>query len=353
MANTHSHSPHSESSSAKQYVIPATGNTVPTNTPSTASARTLSLSDSSRLTQRLIDNVSAAFLGKQDVVTRAALTLISAGHLLLEDVPGLGKTLLAKAIARSLSADFKRIQFTADLLPSDITGVTVFSQTTNDFQFRPGPVFAHIVLGDEINRATPRTQSSLLEAMEEHHVTVDGMVHPLPQPFFVIATQNPVELEGTYPLPFAQMDRFLLRQSIGYLSREAEMAMLREQRGLDPLASISPVMTCDELLAIQDAVSRVQVEESLLGYLVDIVQATRITEVLEYGASPRGGLDLQRFAQAAALLAGRDYVLPDDIKQAARLVLPHRFIVRQGVRSVTLSASSVIDEIVDRIPVPI
>jgi len=303
--------------------------------------------------RRLIENIGRAFLGKEEVVSRAVLTLMAGGHLLIEDVPGLGKTLLAKAIAKSLSADFKRIQFTADLLPSDITGVTVYSPERHEFSFRRGPVFTNILLGDEINRATPRTQSSLLEAMEEHHVTVDGVMYPLETPFFVIATQNPIELEGTYPLPFAQMDRFMLRLSIGYMGRAAEIEMLREQQKVDPLARVTPVMDCYELTRLQAAVREVAVEDSLAGYLVDLVNATRSNESLEYGASPRGSLDLQSFAQAMALLAGRDYVLPDDLKQAARLVLPHRLIARKGTRSVPVSAHTVIDHIVDSVPVPV
>lgn len=304
-------------------------------------------------TRRLIANICGVFIGKEEVVTRAVLTLIAEGHLLIEDVPGLGKTLLAKAIAKSLSADFKRIQFTADLLPSDITGVTVFSQERHEFSFRKGPIFTNILLGDEINRATPRTQSSLLEAMEEQNVTVDGSLYPLESPFFVMATQNPVELEGTYALPFAQMDRFMLRLSIGYLAKTAEMRVLRAQQDADPLEQLAPVMSCDVLVRIQEAVRQVAVEEALLGYVVDIVHATRGVDSLEYGASPRGSLDLQRFSQAMALVNGRDYVLPDDIKQSARLVLPHRLISRKGTRSVTLSASSVIDHIVESVPVPL
>ncbi|HOW65917.1 MAG TPA: MoxR family ATPase [Candidatus Paceibacterota bacterium] len=303
--------------------------------------------------RQLIQNISRAFLGKEEVVQRAVLALIAGGHVLIEDVPGLGKTLLAKAISRSLAADFKRIQFTADLLPSDITGVTVYSPERHEFSFRRGPVFTNVLLGDEINRATPRTQSSLLEAMEERHVTVDGVVHVMESPFFVLATQNPIELEGTYPLPFAQMDRFMIRLSVGYLDRTAEIQMLREQQKRDPLECVAPVMDCYALTRLQALVREVRLEDSLAGYLVDLVQATRKTDSLEYGASPRGSLDIQSFSQALALLTGREYVLPDDIKQAARLVLPHRLIYRKGGRSATLSAHAVIDHIVDSVPVPV
>jgi MoxR-like ATPase len=313
----------------------------------------MSCAEATDQVRRLIDNICGSFIGKEEAVTRAVLTLISGGHLLLEDLPGLGKTLLAKALAKSLAAQFKRIQFTADLLPSDITGVTVFSQEQQEFTFREGPVFTHILLGDEINRATPRTQSSLLEAMEEQNVTVDGHLYRLPEPFFVMATQNPVELEGTYPLPFAQMDRFMLRLSIGYLEKESERQMLRVQRNAEPLDQLGPVMACPTLVRIQEAVRRVAVEETLLGYLVDIVRATRQADSVEYGASPRGGLDLQRFSQAMALVNGRDYVLPDDIKQSARLVLPHRLINRKGGRAAAVNPVSIIEQIVEAVPVPL
>jgi MoxR-like ATPase len=301
----------------------------------------------------LIRNISQAFIGKEEVAARAVTTLIAGGHLLLEDVPGVGKTLLAKALARSVQAGFKRIQFTADLLPSDITGVNIFTPEKREFSFHPGPVFTNVLLADEINRATPRTQSSLLEAMEEQRVTVDGQEHRLPEPFFVVATQNPVELEGTYPLPFAQMDRFMTRLSIGYLERAAEIRMLGEQRNTQPLDAVQPVMNCDTLRQIQRAVRDVRVDVSLQGYIVDIVNATRQNEAMEHGASPRGCLDMQACSQALALLAGRDYVLPDDIKHAARMVLPHRLIVRKGSRHATAASHSVIDPILDSVPVPV
>ena len=305
------------------------------------------------LSQGLVANVSRVVIGKKDVVTQAVVTLLAGGHVLLEDVPGVGKTLLANALAKSLAGDFKRVQFTADLLPSDVTGVTIYSQERRDFFFRKGPVFTNVLLADEINRATPRTQSSLLEAMEEQNVTVDGTLHPLASPFFVIATQNPVELEGTYPLPFAQMDRFMTRLTIGYMNRSSEVAMLKAQRAADPLEEIEPVMDCEVLVQIQRAVRQVTISDALLEYLVRIVEASRSAESLEYGASPRGSLDLQAFSQGVAMLDGRDYVLPDDIKRAARLVLPHRLIMRRGNRSVSLSARAVIDHIIDSVPVPI
>jgi MoxR-like ATPase len=303
--------------------------------------------------RRLVDNVAGVFIGKEQIVSQAVLALVAGGHVLIEDVPGLGKTLLAKALARSLAADFKRVQFTADLLPSDITGVTIFSPERHEFTFRRGPVFTNVLLADEINRATPRTQSALLEAMEEQGVTVDGQRHPLHWPFFVLATQNPVELEGTYPLPFAQMDRFMIRLSIGYLDRATEVKLLQMQQHDDPLAKLEPVLTPDALAQVHAAVRSVVIEPSLLGYLVDIVHATRAADSLEYGASPRGSLDVQRFSQALALLAGRAYVLPDDIKQAARLVLPHRLIARRGTRAVTVTARGVIDHIIESVPVPV
>ncbi len=308
---------------------------------------------SSEHVRRLVANVAQAFIGKEQIVSHAVLALVAGGHVLIEDVPGLGKTLLAKALARSLAADFKRVQFTADLLPSDITGVTLFSPERHEFTFRRGPVFANVLLADEINRATPRTQSALLEAMEEQSVTVDGQRHALNWPFFVLATQNPVELEGTYPLPFAQMDRFMVRLSIGYLDRATEMRLLQMQQHDDPLAKLAPVLTPDTLAQVHAAVRNVAIEQSLLGYLVDIVHATRTADSMEYGASPRGSLDVQRFSQALALMAGRGYVLPDDIKQAARLVLPHRLIARRGTRAVTVTARGVIDHIIESVPVPV
>ena len=307
------------------------------------------------LGRKLTENIGRAFIGKDEVVKTALLALFAGGHILLEDVPGVGKTLLAKAIAKSISGTYKRVQFTADLLPTDISGVTVFKQDTGEFSFRKGPVFTNILLGDEINRATPRTQSSLLEAMEENQLTVDGVQYELEPPFFVIATQNPIELEGTYPLPFSQMDRFIIRLRIGYLDMESEANMLKAQKESMPIKNLDSVISCLDLMDIQETVRHIKISDELYGYIVEIIRKTRNVDFLEYGSSPRGALDLMRFSQAAAVLDGRDYILPDDIKQSAPLVLGHRVIIRKGTRLATSSGSElgVIEEIVESINVPV
>ena len=304
---------------------------------------------------KLTCNIGKAFIGKSEVVNSAALALFAGGHILLEDVPGVGKTLLAKAIAKSISGVYKRVQFTADLLPTDITGVTVFKQDSGEFSFRKGPIFTNILLGDEINRATPRTQSSLLEAMEEIQLTVDGVQYDLEPPFFVIATQNPIELEGTYPLPFSQMDRFIIRLRIGYLDKKSEAEMLKLQKESLPITELNSVISCSDLIDIQDTVKHIKISDELYDYLVEIVRKTREVDFLEYGASPRGSLDLMRFSQARAMVDGRDYILPDDIKKSAPLVLGHRVIVRKGTRLATSNGGElgVIDEIVESVSVPV
>jgi MoxR-like ATPase len=292
-------------------------------------------------------------VGKPEVVRVAVTALLANGHILLEDVPGVGKTMLARALAKSIDGDFSRVQFTADLLPSDVTGVTIFRQQTGEFEFRKGPLFANVLLADEINRATPRTQSSLLEAMEEYQASVDGVQYELPKPFLVIATQNPIELEGTYPLPFAQMDRFIVRVNIGYLDAEGEQRMLRDRIDRSPITELECVIHTDELVKLQDAVRKVTVTDELLAYVVAIVRATRDAESVEIGASPRATLDLLRFAQANAVTEGRAYLLPDDVKAAAAPVLTHRVVVRRGTRFASLSSGTVISEILATTRVPV
>ena len=303
--------------------------------------------------QRVKDAVETAIMGKSDTVELALSVLLSNGHLLIEDIPGVGKTTLAKALARSLGLTFKRIQFTPDLLPSDITGSTVYNQKTGDFEIYHGPVFANIVLADEINRTTPKTQAALLECMEERQVTIEGVGYPLPSPFFVIATQNNIELSGTYSLPEAQLDRFAARIAIGYPDRAAELQVLQNQRHSRPVDSIPAVAAAADILAMQSAVRDVHVDESVLSYIIDLVSFTRSLPSVSLGASPRGSLSLLYASQARAAVQGRTYVRPDDVKALANSVLAHRIIVRpeQRVRGVT--AASCVQEALTRVPVPV
>jgi MoxR-like ATPase len=292
---------------------------------------------------RLIENIEKVIIGKHDTVTLAAVGLLCQGHLLIEDVPGVGKTMLAKAIARSIGCVFRRIQFTPDMLPSDVTGVRIYDQKISEFVFQPGPLMAQIILADEINRATPKTQSALLEAMEERQVTVDGETHRLDPPFMVVATQNPIEYEGTFPLPEAQRDRFLLRLSIGYPDPKTEVAILDDQQIQHPFETLEQVIDVDELLAAQTEVRTVYVDELVKTYIVDDVYL---------GASPRGSLTLYRAAQARAALDGRDYVIPDDVKYLAPYALPHRMIVSPSARIKDVSAESILRDMLNSIPVP-
>lgn len=299
------------------------------------------------------DNVSRVIVGKNDVIDLALVALLCEGHLLLEDVPGIGKTTLAKALAKSLNCTFHRIQFTPDLLPSDITGLSVFNQKTQEFEFRAGPIMAQIVLADEINRATPRSQSALLEAMQERQITIDGKSMPLPRPFLVLATQNPIELEGTFPLPEAQVDRFMIRARLGYPSPEEESTMLQRFQGAEPMNELAAVIEPQTLLDMQTAVRKIRVEQTVRDYIVAIARATRSHPAVELGTSPRGTMFLHHAAQAYAAVQGRDYVLPDDVKYLAPAVLTHRLIISAQTRLRGRRADEVVKEVVDTVPVPV
>lgn len=305
-----------------------------------------------QVVERVMFNVEQVIVGKHRAVELVLIALLCKGHVLLEDVPGTGKTVLAKSIARSIGCSFKRIQFTPDLLPSDVTGISMFNQQNQRFEFRPGPIFAQIVLADEINRATPRAQSALLEAMEEQQITVDGTTYELPHPFIVLATQNPIEYEGTFPLPEAQLDRFLLRIHLGYPDKHDEIAILKRQRQAHPLDMLNRVIDSETLLQMQAAIKDVHINELIEEYIVALVAATRQHEDIYLGASTRGSLGLYRGAQARAAIQGRDYVIPDDVKELAEPVLGHRLIINPSARIRNVTARALIYEILNAVPVP-
>jgi MoxR-like ATPase len=304
------------------------------------------------LAERVTDNVEKVIIGKRHEVRMTLIALLCEGHLLIEDVPGVGKTMLARSIARSIGCSFRRIQFTPDMLPSDVTGVSVFNQKTREFEFRPGPVMAQIVLADEINRATPKTQSALLEAMEERQITVDGVTYPMEAPFLVLATQNPIEYEGTFPLPEAQIDRFMMRVSLGYPGTADEMNILESQRQRHPIRDIGQVASAAELLTAQSAVREVYVDNLIKEYIVELANATRHHPDVYLGVSPRGSLALYKAARAYAALHGREYVIPDDVKILLEATFAHRLIISPSARIKNVEAQAVVEQIAGSVPVP-
>jgi MoxR-like ATPase len=313
----------------------------------------LPVDEAARVAENLVSNLARVVHAPEETLRLCTLCLVSEGHLIIEDFPGVGKTMLAKAMARSLDCSFSRMQFTPDLLPSDVTGVNVFNQRSNEFEFRPGPVFANLLLVDEINRASPKTQSALLECMQENQVTIDGTTYELARPFMVMATQNPIEYEGTYPLPEAQLDRFTMRVAIGYPPLSEEAKMLTEQTSDPPLEELEPVTTAPEVVAVVEQAKRIYVEETLNRYVVALVQQTRSDERLYLGASPRAGIALLRVAKARALADGRDYLLPDDVKSVAEFVLAHRLILAPEAHSAGLTGADLVGDALAKTPVPV
>ncbi len=311
-----------------------------------------SVQDLASAVQRVISNVEKVIVGKAETVAFSLIAVVCRGHVLIEDVPGVGKTVLTKAIARSIGCTFKRIQFTPDLLPSDVTGTSIYNQKTGNFEFRPGPIMAQIVLADEINRATPKTQSAMLEAMEEGQITVDGVSYRLPEPFMVMATQNPIEYEGTFPLPEAQLDRFMMNISIGYPKASDEMNILDTHQHHHPLDDLVQIMTAEELVHIQQQIRHIYVDPSIREYIVSIANATRNHSNVYLGASPRGSLALFRTSQALAAVRGRGYVIPDDVKLLAKPTLAHRIIVTPAARVRSITSTAVLEEILQSVPVP-
>jgi MoxR-like ATPase len=304
------------------------------------------------VTERVARSVGQVIIGKRNEIRLAILALLCKGHILLEDVPGVGKTMMARAISKAIGCTFSRIQFTPDMLPADITGVSIYNPKTNQFEFRPGPLMAQVVLADEINRATPKTQSALLESMEERQITVDGITYRMADPFLILATQNPIEYEGTFPLPEAQLDRFLIRLQMGYPTPAEELTILSAQQYQHPIYNIQQVISVDDLLAAQQAVQQIYVAEEIKQYIVQLVNATRTHPDVYLGASPRGSLALFRTAQARAAMAGRDYVIPDDVKALAEITLAHRVIVGPSARMKDISSRQIVNDILMMTPVP-
>jgi len=312
----------------------------------------MNVSDIQPFSKRIVENLEKVIVGKTGALEMIVTGLLCQGHLLIEDVPGVGKTMVARSLAKSLGCSFKRIQFTPDMLPSDVTGVSIFNQGTREFEFRPGPLMAQVVLVDEINRATPKTQSALLEAMEERQITVDGITHILPTPFMVMATQNPIEYEGTFPLPEAQLDRFLLRVRLGYPGIMEEVRILELQQLRHPIESLSAIASTEELIEAQNTIKNVYVAPIIKRYIVQLIRLTRENSDVYLGASPRGSLGLFRTAQAKAAMEGRDYVLPDDVKYLAEEVLAHRIVIDPAARLRDINARIILDEILRTLPVP-
>ncbi len=310
------------------------------------------MTDSKSIAESVIDNVERVIVGKREAVEKVLIAMVSHGHVLIEDVPGVGKTTMAKAFAQSIGCDFRRIQFTPDLLPSDIAGVSIYNQKTAEFEFRPGPIMAQIVLADEINRATPKSQSALLEAMDEHQVTIDGITHKMAEPFLVLATQNPIEYEGTFPLPESQLDRFFMRITLGYAGRDHELEIIDSQLLAHPIDSIEQVVDVVDLIQLQEQVKSVYVDQRVREYIVDVVRSTREHSDIYLGASTRASLALFRGSQASASFRGRDYVVPDDVKALAGDVLAHRLIVSPAARIRNLDTRDTVGEILDSMPVP-
>ena len=310
------------------------------------------MTDVQEFSEKIIKNIEKVIIGKRNAIEKVVINLLGQGHLLIEDVPGTGKTMLARSLATSIGGSFNRIQFTPDMLPSDVTGVSIFNQVSREFEFRPGPIMAQVVLADEINRATPKTQAALLEAMSEQQITVDGITHKLPSPFMVLATQNPIEYEGTFPLPEAQLDRFFMRARIGYPDFDAEMSVLNSQQFKHPLEDLQTVASVDEALKMQAKVREVHVADSMRYYIVDLTRKTRNHTDSYLGASTRGSLALFRASQAKAALEGRDYVLPDDVKGLAQACLAHRVILGPAARLRDVTSDALVDEIIKSVPVP-